>query len=77
MPVGAAMMFCGSLLSTTQLLASTTWAELCLIWAGHHLDSSNNIYIVGYAASTNFPTTTGAYQVSNGEGLGCDYCRVK
>ena len=55
--------------STTQLLASTyLGGTLSDFGRDIILDSSNNIYIVGYAASTNFPTTTGAYQVSNGGG---------
>jgi hypothetical protein len=35
---------------------------------GIALDSTENIYITGYTASTNFPTTPGAYQTTNAGG---------
>ena len=35
---------------------------------GNALDNAGNIYITGYTASTNFPTTDGVYQTSNAGG---------
>ncbi|MBK6419305.1 MAG: SBBP repeat-containing protein [Ignavibacteria bacterium] len=36
---------------------------------GIAVDGSNNAYITGYTQSTNFPTTTGAYQSSHAGGI--------
>lgn len=36
---------------------------------GIAVDSSGDAYIVGYTSSTNFPTTSGAFQVSNAGGI--------
>jgi hypothetical protein len=35
---------------------------------GNALDNAGNIYITGYTASTNFPTTNGVYQANNAGG---------
>ena len=52
-----------SLLSSTYLGGSSYESGGFLL-----LDSSGNVYIAGYTASGNFPTTTGAYQTSSNGG---------
>lgn len=66
-PTGTALLYSTYYGGTGHVIESTSLSStsLCDESYGLALDSQNNAYLTGSAASANFPTTTGAFQTTN------------
>jgi sugar lactone lactonase YvrE len=66
-PSGTALLYSTYFGGTGHVIESTSLSSVstCDEGYGLALDSENNAYLTGSAASANFPTTTGAYQSTN------------